>query len=297
MPDGYSCTLEVKAQATQTFSTNADSSSRPQVTHDAFAFGPRVINSRSANPITLAIYHKYTAIGTSGIEIDLTDLPDINGGTKDATGKQLYLIYVTVKTAGKKLLIKPGASNAYILAADSSTYDAYSSVSATLVKTQSGTESLPTIFTLTIPTTAAAGYIRLSVSGNSYSANHLPWNATTAQVAQAIWSALQGGGAVPNDASTYWYVTGPSSGAYTITGIGLQSTGDATLPTIAVQGLLAIASTTIVPSIPCYALHPMLLTLGTQGAVVDSTHKKIKLEAVADTVDAEVTLWFIDEVA
>lgn len=295
--DSYNCTLGVQLSATQTIALNADASPRPHIPYSNYNFGPVTYSAaRAANPITLAIYHKYEAIGTSGIEIDFTDLPDINGGTKNATGKQLFLISVTVKTAGKKLLIKPAASNSYPLSSDSFTYNAYAGVQATLVKTQTGTVSLPTVFQLTLPTFATAGYIQISVGGNSFSANHLPYNATPTQVAEAFFIAINGGLSRPNDATTQWTVTGPTFGVYTITGAGLNSTGDRTLPTIAVQGLLSITSTTVLPSIPCYALYPTLIPLGLQGAVVDSTHKKIKLAAVADTLDAEVTLWFIDAV-
>lgn len=290
MPDSYSCTIEVKAQATQTFSTNADSSSRPSVTHDAFVFGPRVINSRSANPITVASHKLYTAIGTSGVEIDFTNLPDINGGTKDATGKQLYLIYVVNKTTNKKLLIQSASTNSYPIGTDNATANVSSTVAATLVKSQTGNSTQPTILTLTIPTTANAGYIKLPSPFN-YPAV-VTHNASATDVSAALVLSQIGIFAV--NPQSQWSVVNPTPGTFVAT---TATNVDMPLPTIATQGLLNIASSSVVTSIPVYGLHPTLINLGTQGVVVDSTHKKIKLAAVADTVDAEVTLWFIDAVA
>jgi len=287
--DSYSGSMTVKLTATQTIATNADSSSRPLITHDAYKF-ERVFSSRSPNPITLAIYHLYEDIDTTGIEIDLTSLPDINGGTKDATGKQLYAICVTNKTADSKLMIQNAALNSYPITTDNATASVASTVAATLVNTQDGGPSVgPEIMTLTIPPTAGAGSITLG-SPFGHPSITLPYNVAATTVNWAVTWLISGDGTLP---SATWTTASPSAGVFVST---YAANASAAIPTIATQGLLNIASSAVVTSIPAWGLHPTLITLGLQGTVVDATHKKIKLKAVSGTIDAEVTLWFIDAV-
>lgn len=287
--DSYNCNISVQLSATQRIALNAESAKNPSITHNNFSFGPRVIGQNSPNPITLAIYHLYEDIDTTGIEIDLTNLPDINGGVKDATGKQLYAICITNKTANSKLMVQNAALNSYPITTDNATADVSSTVAATLVNTQDGNGSQPEIMTLTIPSTANAGSITLD-SPFGHTSLTLPYNVAATTVNWAVTWLISGSVTIP---STTWSTTSPSAGVFVTT---YAANASAAIPTLATQGLLNIGSSAVVTSIPAWGLHPTLITLGLQGEVVDSTHKKIKLKAVAGTIDAEITLWFIDEV-
>jgi hypothetical protein len=283
-------TFHLELALTEIIDVNAESIKNPSVRHNNFDFGPRVFSDRSPNPITGWMYHLYEGIGTGGVEIDLTDLPQVNGGTKDATGKQLFLIRVTNKTAASKLMIQNAATNSYPIATDNATVGVSSTVAATLTKTQVGNATRPAILTLAIPSTANAGCLSLT-SGFSYPAiiTHDP---STTDVSAAL-TIVQSGAGVTNPL-TVWSVAEPTAGTFVAT---YQFNADIATPTIALQGLLNISASAVVTSIPAWGLYPTLIPLGLQGAVVDSTHKKILLKAVSGTIDAEVTLWFIDAVA
>jgi hypothetical protein len=293
----FSGSLRIALDASETVaaSNNAASAQNQTIRHKDFGID-RQLNSRSVTPLELAVYN-LVDVDTGGVELDLTNLTTYNNGEADATGLKLYGIMVESRSTGSAYLTT-AASNNYPINVGSSTLSAYTTTNASITRTVNGSVSPPvnTQWQLVIPTDAVAGFIRLSEAGDTdFASSVLTYDPSVRQVQQAMETAVHSSGGSPDiaAAAARFTVTESPAGTFNITAAGTYANQSRVAPTITLQGLLKIASTTIVGGMPIYGKQPTVIMLGTNGDAVSSTKKKLRFVANEGTVSLAITLWFI----